>query len=483
MAVWLHSFGRAGPVILNVVTEPLVIDGKETQVFGIVQDDGEGGIMVDQDDGFHVLLRNHLPVPTSIHWHGLILPNSQDGVPYVTQDPIPPGGEQEYQFPLLQHGTYWMHSHYGLQEQVLASAPLIIMNEAERAKADEQVVVFLSDFTSRRPLEILRELQKPAAEGMDMKPEAVERLVQVWDADSERFTSTSSKGEPANIDVQYEALIANRRTLSDPDVVPVRAGDSVLLRIIAGSSATNFFIDTGTLEAELLATDGQAVEPLSGNFFQLAVAQRMDLRVVIPADGGAFPILALGEGTDLRTGIVLATEGADVPALQSRGQQAGPLDNTQETRLRAADPLPERAVDRELPSQLGGDMSDYRWSINGNVYPNRDSLDVKEGERVQMTIANKTMMSHPMHLHGHDFHVVEIDGRPLRGAKRDTVLVPPGGVTKIQFDADNIGVWAYHCHILYHLASGMFTVVKYEGADTGFWQPEKTHLELEEELP
>jgi len=162
---------------------------------------------------------------------------------------------------------------------------------------------------------------------------------------------------------------------------------------------------------------------------------------------------------------------------------AGALDNTQELRLRATNPLPKKSSDRELPSALGGNMADYEWTINGKRYPNRDSLNVKTGERVQMTLTNKTMMSHPMHLHGHDFQVVEINGQAVDGALRDTVVVPSGGTTRIQFQADNPGVWAYHCHIIYHLVNGMFTVVKYDGADTTFWQPEKTAEELKELLP
>ncbi len=127
-------------------------------------------------------------------------------------------------------------------------------------------------------------------------------------------------------------------------------------------------------------------------------------------------------------------------------------------------------------------MTPYRWTINGAAYPNRNSLDVKQGERVELVIENKTGMSHPMHLHGHVFEVAEIDGRKITGALRDTISVPPYSTIKVLFDANNPGVWAYHCHIVYHLATGMFTVLKYDGADTKFWQPSKTISELEHPL-
>src|SRR5262249_47862989 len=151
-----------------------------------------------------------------------------------------------------------------------------------------------------------------------------------------------------------------------------------------------------------------------GSFFQLAVAQRLDLLVTIPETGGGFPILALAEGSDLQAGVFLSVEGAELPkpALGTRGEQMmGGIDNTQEIRLEAVEPLADKPVQRTLPSVLGGNMATYNWTINGKAYPNKDSLDVKQGERVELVITNETGMSHPMHLHGHVFEVTEIDGQ------------------------------------------------------------------------
>ena len=149
------------------------------------------------------------------------------------------------------------------------------------------------------------------------------------------------------------------------------------------------------------------------------------------------------------------------------------LDNTQEKRLRAVNPLPNRAIDRTLPATLGGNMATYVWTINEAAYPNRKSLDIRSGERVGIAFTISTNMGHPMHLHGHDFQVVEIDGEKISGALRDTLFVPPRSQMTVAFDADNAGIWPLHCHLLYHLDSGMFTVIKYEGADTKFWQPQE----------
>jgi FtsP/CotA-like multicopper oxidase with cupredoxin domain len=478
-------------VRLFVREVPIIVRGRKSMVTAIEQAGGEHGYSPNHSEGFHVEVVNELKVPTSVHWHGLILPNLMDGVPWVTQEPIPPGGSMKFDFPLKQSGTYWMHSHYGLQEQYLDVAPLVIWTPEERALADKQFVVMLSDFTFTPAAEVLEYLRSSAgmpsmgSDGMAMEKGAKmaatgdqgKVYAQVWE--NGRFVRKAIEAKPADIDVHYDALLSNRRTLDEPDRLRVQPGESVLLRLVGASSATDFYVDTGDLEAELLAVDGQAVEPLRGNYFQLAVAQRIDLRVTIPRGGGVFPIIAQGEGTKLLTGVVLATDGAAMKPLPATAElSTATLDNTQERLLRAVHPLAQRTADRTLPAELGGKMMGYIWTINGEAYPNRNSLDVAAGERVEIEFTNTTAMGHPMHLHGHVFQVVEIDGERIAGAARDTVEVPPGSRMKIAFDADNPGIWAFHCHIVYHMATGMFTVVKYHDADTRFWKPEETPKEI-----
>ncbi len=478
---------------------PITVEGRKVKVAALTQSNGEHGYSPEKTTGFHVEVVNQLPVPTSIHWHGLILPNLMDGVPFVTQDPIPPGTSRRYDFPLKQSGSYWMHSHYGLQEQQLLSAPMVIRSAAQSKVADAEFTVMLSDFSFTSPQDILKGLVgkaqgmkgkqqdkgMPNSKPMSMSEQKESLVVQQWDAASKRLVAQKVQAPPPDVDVKYDALLANRRTIDNPQVLEIKPGQSVLLRLIGAASATNFFIDTGKLDATIVATDGEDVQPLKGNFFQLSTAQRLDLLVTIPETGGVFPVVALAEGSTLQAGVLLATPGAKIPkrTLAIRAQQKmGGLDNTQQIRLVAKNPLPERPVQRSLPSVLGGSMITYTWTINGASYPNRDSLNVKEGERVELVISNTTGMSHPMHLHGHVFEVTEIDGRKITGAKRDTILVPPKSTIKVVFDANDPGVWAYHCHILYHLATGMFTVLKYENAEIKFWKPEKTATELENPL-
>ncbi|MEN9669477.1 MAG: hypothetical protein RLZZ386_1384 [Planctomycetota bacterium] len=495
-------------VQLFVRETPLTVNGKTIMMGSVVQADGTQGYSPNQADGMHVDVTNQLNVPTSIHWHGLSLPNSMDGVAFVTQEPIAPGKTFSYDFPLKETGTYWMHSHYALQEQYLVSAPMIIWSDAERAKADKQFVITLTDFSFTSPEAILQGLRNaPAMDmktgskpmpgmqqmpGMQAMPATTQPQViaQQWDEANSRFVRAMVNAPIANTDVKYDALLANRRTVDDPDVMKVNPGDTVLLRIIAASCETDFFVDTGSLDAELLAVDGQPIQPLRGNFFQLAIAQRIDLRVTIPkaisnttsSDGSVFPITMQGEGTTLTCGVVLTTGSTSDSAAKSAlpktaSMTTAALDNTQEMRLRATAPLVTKKIDRTLPAVLSGTMDGYQWFINGIKYPTRDVLTVKVGERVEMVLTNNTPMGHPMHLHDGAFQVIEIDGKPISGAQRDTIEVPPHSIIKIAFDADNPGIWPFHCHIPYHADSGMCSMLKYEGVETPHWHPEEVPSE------
>ena len=462
----LASFGRALPawaqaggppppgyVRLRVVQGELTIEGKTGKVYRIEQDDGALGWSGMRGDRFKVAVDNPVADPFSIHWHGIILPNGQDGVPYVTQSPIKPGERRLYDFPLVQAGTYWMHSHFSLQEQSMLTAPLII-REPPATPEMKEVLVVLNDFTTRDPSAILADLRRGSG-GMKMGGSA---------------TKTAMKQDLT--DVRYDALLANRRPLSDPDLARVTPGETVRLRIINMTSGTNVFLSTGRLAAEAIAVDGEDIVPLPGTRFELGVAQRIDLRVRIPSEQTAYPITAQAEGTDMLAGVVLVTAAAAVPALSVRAPKpAGALTNRQESRLRSLRPLAAKPVDHRLSVTLGGDMAAYVWSLNGQVWPKITPLEVKQGERVELTFVNQTMMTHPMHLHGHVFQVTEVGGARLRGAKRDTVLVSTRQTVKVEFDALYPGYWMIHCHLLYHQAAGMMTVLHYQGFTNGSYDP------------
>jgi FtsP/CotA-like multicopper oxidase with cupredoxin domain len=224
-----------------------------------------------------------------------------------------------------------------------------------------------------------------------------------------------------------------------------------------------FHVRLGALEGELIAVDGFAIAPIRAREFPVAVAQRLDIRVSLPPGPGAYPVLAQLEGERNRTGIILVAGAASIPRIPDIAETTSPaLTLDLERALRAQKPLVQRKADRVHILNLTGEMAGYVWSIN-NVVWNKDTppLAVAESERVELVFVNQTPMPHPMHLHGHEFQVVEIDGERFPGAVRDTVLVTPGRRVVVAFDANNPGWWALHCHLLYHLDAGMFTTIKY----------------------
>jgi FtsP/CotA-like multicopper oxidase with cupredoxin domain len=389
-----------------------------------------------------------LAVSTAIHWHGLHPPNNEDGVPGVTQPVIRAGAADFYNFPTQPAGTHWMHSHQGLQEALLLAAPLIVHDTADRVRDEQEIVLLLSDYSFTSPEEIyakLRQGQKMAS--ADMK----------------------ARSKPDANDVNYDAYLANDRTLGDPEVVKVEKGGRVRLRIINGSSGTNFFIDLGTLTGALIATDGMPIRPVQRNRFPLAIAQRIDIMVRVPAEGGAFPILALRELAAEQTGIILVTPGANVLRLPEKGSSpTGLLTLELERQLTAADPLKPKPPDVTSILNLQGNMSRYEWPINGISFDVQDpgkekaQVHVKYGQRVALKFVNQTPMSHPMHLHGHAFEVVAINDQQFTGALRDSILVPGHTSVTVEFDANNPGLWYIHCHILWHLAAGMAALVQYD---------------------
>jgi FtsP/CotA-like multicopper oxidase with cupredoxin domain len=454
-----RAAGDEAPVtILRLQKRSIEVNGKSASVYGIRQPDGTAGLATTVGKNFHVRVENQIDAPSLIHWHGMAPPWQQDGVPGISGPPIPPGATADYNFPLRFGGTFWMHSHQGLQEQLLMSAPLIIHDDRDEP-SQQEIVMMLADFSFTPPEEIYAALRKP-------KNMAAMTGISGMGGSSSGMVMPAKPGTapaPDLNDVSYDAFLANDRTLADPDAIRVEPGGRVLLRVINGSSMSNFHLDLGALEGELIAVDGFRIRPVTARRFPIAVAQRLDLRLTLPGGPAAYPVLAVLEGTAKQTGIVLAAGGGKVsriPDMAAKPSQA--LDLALERRLRATTPLATCKPDRTHTLDLTGDMANYVWSIN-NVAWTKDTppLPIANGERVELVLVNKTPMPHPMHLHGHQFQVVEINGQRFAGAVRDTVLVPPRTRVVLAFDANNPGWWAFHCHLLYHLDAGMFTTFRY----------------------
>ena len=190
------------------------------------------------------------------------------------------------------------------------------------------------------------------------------------------------------------------------------------------------------------------------------MGQRLDIELNLPKGEGAFAVLALREGARERTGIILATAGATVEVLSGMAETAAAAfdsDLSQEAALRTMTPLAARAADTSEMLMLGGSMQPYRWTINGHTWGNHTPVTAKSGQRVEITFHNMSMMAHPMHLHGHTFQVVAINGQRFAGAMRDTVHVPPMAMVTVAVDAGEAARWMLHCHHMPHLSTGMMT--------------------------
>jgi len=447
-----------GPKIrLIAETRTLDVDGKAAQVFGLIGPNGNPGLSLSPGERFHVDLVNQAGTSTLVHWHGQLPPWKQDGFPWPQTPPIPAGDTQSYDYaPIV--GTYWMHSHHGMQEQSLMTAPLIVRSAGDMRDDRQEVVLMLHDFSFKAPDELLAGLTK-SNDSQSAMPKG--GMAKAMNMDSGSMGATRPGMAMDLNDVDFDAFLANDRTLADPEVVRTEPGGRVRLRLINGASSTQFWIDLGTLAGTVVAVDGHPVRPLRGSRLPLAMAQRLDVLIDLPGNG-SYPIVAQVEGKRARTGIVLAASGAPVSRLAAEaGENAPPVDLSLEGRLEAVTPLAQRAPDVTHRVILAGAMAPYAWSMNGESWPNVTPLMVAHGQRVAIEMVNRTMMAHPMHLHGHAFQVVAINGTQLAGAVRDTVLVPPMGSVTIASDADNPGRWAFHCHNLYHMTTGMMTEVRY----------------------
>lgn len=426
-------------------------------------------------------VRNDLPQPLTIHWHGIAIRNDMDGVPDLTQEAIPPGGEFIYEFTAPDPGTYFYHPHTGTQLDTGLYAPLIVEDPAEFSGYDLDVPVLLDDWidgTGDSPDEILERLQGGGSAMEDMESDESKGMDSMEGMHGDEQTPPASgegtmrEGEEEAAetgaaegplgddtgDVDYPFYLINGRAPADPAVFEARPGDRVRLRIINAGSDTPFRVAVGGLPLTVIATDGFSVEPVTVDSILVGMGERYDVAVSIP-DEGAFPLVAQAEGKGGRALAVLDSGTGDlpmpdvsVPELQRRLLTLDDLVATDAVSLPPGEP------DRTYRVGLTGTMARYNWALTGTE-EDGVTLPVREGERVRLVFANETAMWHPLHLHGQTFQVVRED-RTL-GARKDTVIVPAQGRVTVEFLADNPGQWALHCHNIYHAEAGMVIALTY----------------------
>ncbi|MFD7746193.1 multicopper oxidase family protein [Streptomyces sp. NPDC059698] len=434
-------------------------------------------VRVTAGDTLALTLANHLPEPTSLHWHGLALRNDMDGVPGLTQRSIGPGADFAYRFAVPHPGTYWFHPHSGVQQDRGLYAPLIVEDPKEPLSYDKEWVVVLDDWVDgvegSTPDAVLKELSGGMGGGMDHGAHTMS-----GDGDGDGHGDRKEKegkggadgGGPSRMtmgarsellggdagDVAYPYYLVNGRVPQDPAVFSARPGDRIRLRIINAGGDTAFRVALGGHRLTVTHTDGFPVRHTTGDSLLLGMGERYD--VLVTAGDGVFPLTALAEGKNASALAVLRTGSGAVPdasvrpaELDGKPVEAGRL---------APDPsvaLGDRAPDRTIRVRLTGGMANYDWAFDGRPYDAKERRPVEAGERVRLVFDNATAMWHPLHLHGHTFAL----GGNAAGARKDTAIVLPHRSLTVEFDADNPGLWMVHCHNVYHAEAGMMTVLGY----------------------
>ncbi|MCW5891105.1 MAG: multicopper oxidase domain-containing protein [bacterium] len=448
--------------VLQVAATTLDPDGKAA-VPGITVNGTYPGPLIRAREGdvLRLQVENRLATsPTSIHWHGLLVPAGMDGVPVVSNAPIAAERVAIFEFPLRQSGTYWYHSHFGFQEQIGLAGPLVIEPRDESLHADHDAVVMLSDWTHQSPEALFAKLRgdtKPAAgtAGMakpgDMaKPDAAAKP-------AGGAMQMDGGGKPDLSDVRYDAFLLNGRAADDPWTLAARPGETIRLRLINAGTSTYFRVRLDGHPLRITHADGLPVEPVTVDHVSMGMAECYDA-VVTLAGSGSFTLHAVAQdGSGQAIGVLHTpdarpTPNAALPAFDGRALAYADLHSPIPTTLPPGDAHP-------IALPLGGDMQRYVWTLGGQAWPEADPLVVRQGERVQLTLENRTMMWHPMHLHGHFFRVLQGAGEyaPLK----HTANVAPGETLRVEFTADNPGRWFFHCHNLYHLEGGMARMFEY----------------------
>lgn len=399
---------------------------------------------------------NALPAPTTVHWHGIALRNDMDGVPDMTQSAIAPGSSFRYEFTVPDAGTYFFHPHVGVQLDRGLYGPLIVEDPADGSDYDLEAVVVLDDWLDgvdgRDPDQELRRLQDAGMAGMGMGADHGGMGGGMGMGTDPEAPLGSDGG-----DVRYPHYLINGRVGDDPVTFTGRPGQRVRLRLVNAGSDTSFRVAVGGHRLRITHTDGFPVEPVTTDNVLIGMGERYD--AIVELGDGVFPLVAGAEGKTGQAFALIRTGGGTPPPPDVRPAE---LDSTPLTAdaLSAADGvrLSRRGPDRVLDVVLGSDMTNYVWTINGKAFPDREPLDVTEGERVRLRFVNHTMMAHPMHLHGHTYQVVAPTGA---GPRKDTSLVLPMRTVEIDFDATNPGRWMTHCHNIYHGEAGMMAELSY----------------------
>lgn len=521
---------RNAPVNFTGVTRPaMTINGS---IPGPVLYFTEGDTAV-------IRVHNLMDTETSFHWHGLLVPNDQDGVPYLTSAPVKPHTTHTYTFPIIQNGTYWYHSHSGLQEQSGLYGAFVVRKRpgdpARRAEdALPEYTLVLSDWTNENPHEVNRKLHT-GSDWFSIRKGSVQSYWEALRAGylGAKLTSEWKRMNPMDVsDVYYERFLLNGSPQAS--LPRLKGGDRIRLRIVNGASSTYFWLRYAGGKIRVVASDGKDVVPVDVDRMMIAVSETYDVVLTVPETGKAFEFQATAEDTTGSSSLWLGhgkkealrpfprlnyfkqmkrmngmmTMGGNMKMMDMGGGPAEGMHHGMSGEMKGMSSshatgmkmggmssgsshgerhrdglrqedgevtltydmlksptntsLPSGVPVKELHFMLTGNMNRYVWSLNGKTLSETDRIMIREGQNVRIILTNNTMMRHPMHLHGHFFRLVNKHGdfSPLKF----TVDIRPMDRQVIEFNAaeKTRGNWFFHCHILYHMMSGMGRIFTYE---------------------
>ncbi|QNO26303.1 copper resistance system multicopper oxidase [Sphingopyxis sp. OPL5] len=543
-------------ITLRIARQTMRVDGKVSRAIGINGTVPAPLVRLTEGQQARLTVVNDLDEDSSIHWHGLILPFHMDGVPGVSFPGIKPKSTFVYEFPVVQSGTYWYHSHSGLQEQIGHYGPIVIDPAgADPIAFDREHVIVLSDHSPLSPEAIYRKLKVNPGH-FNHQRQTLGGLLEGKDQPlKDRIAWGAMRMDPtdiADVNGSTYSFLVNGHGPRDNWTALFNPGERVRLRIINASAMSIFNIRIPGLRMTVVQADGLNIVPVEIDEFQIAVAETYDV-IVTPVEDRAYTLVA--EAND-RSGMGRATLApragmvAAVPPLRARplatmkdmgmdmggsgatggdaacapehaamghctpapadgaapdhaamGHGAGGMKHSmrdfdvapqvrRDPSVQTISPMPVdrmgepgqgledvghrvltyhdlialdrnpdvRAASRSLDIHLTGNMERFMWSFDGvKMSDHHEPIPFIEGERVRINLINDSMMSHPIHLHGHFFELVT--GKGDRSPRKHTVLVQPGGTASFDFTADALGDWAFHCHLLYHMHAGMMRVV------------------------
>ncbi|QBZ98322.1 multicopper oxidase domain-containing protein [Flavobacterium sangjuense] len=474
-----------------------------------------------EGDTAEIYVHNELDEDTSLHWHGLFLPNQYDGVPNLTQLPIKPHTTHLYKFPIIQNGTHWYHSHTELQEQIGMYGSFIMNKRNE-------------DPTFRNGIDDLPTVPIILSEWTDLKPENVHRMLHnatdwfaikkgTTQSYAEAIRSGHFKTKIINewkrmnamdvSDIYYEKFLINGQ--NESSLPQFKGGDKVRLRVSNGGASSYFWLTYAGGKIMVVASDGNDVEPVEVDRLLIAVSETYDIIVTIPDDKKAYELLATPEDRTKSTSVFIGDgikqTASRLPKLkyfegmkmmndmmkmngdlddmgmkmsynqmdmnsvmypEVTGDETHANDNEHSNEIITLNyamlksptktNLPQGTTIKELKFELTGNMNRYVWSLNNKVVSETDRILIKKGEIVRMVIHNNSMMRHPMHLHGHDFRI--LNGQGDYSPLKNIIDIMPMETDTLEFAASESGDWFFHCHILYHMMAGMGRIFSYENS-------------------